>query len=201
MSYQFRRRAIAGAVAAVVATIALASHVPPPNTVVTYSGTLPFDTNVNGAINSSGQDGYDFYCVNLTAGQQLNVSANSTNGLFPNLILLRSVAAPGAAYSTISATQVAEVDNPSAQNVNLAFTPTSSGIYTIVISTFTGQSGTYALSGSGFAPLPGGCPAGVTPPPVAANIPVPATDVLTLSGMALALAGIGAFLSRRQRRR
>lgn len=201
MNYQLRRRAIAGAVAAAVATIALASHIPPGNTIVDYLGTLPFDRNVNGAINSSGQNGYDFYCVNLTAGQLFNLSANSADGLFPNLILLSSVAASSAAYSTISSTQVAEVDNPSAQNVNLSFTPASSGIYTIVISTFTGQSGTYSMGGSGFAPLPGGCPAGVTPPPVVANIPVPATDLLTLSGMALALAGIGAIVSRRQRRR
>ncbi len=201
MKYQFHRRAITLTLALVASSAAFASHVPPGPTVVNYLGTLPIDANATGSINSSGQDGYDFYCIGLTAGRTVTLGASSANGLFPNLILLSSIAAPGATYSTISASNVSEADNSSAASVNLAFTPTISGNYTVVVSTFTGQSGTYQLGGSGFTPINGVCPAAVIPLPAAANVPVPASDPLTLGAMALLLAAIGAFVARKVRTR
>jgi hypothetical protein len=200
MGHHVHQRVLAGIVAAVSSAAVFATHAPPGSAVVVYSGTLQDEVSVTDAINSAGQDGYNYYCFNATSGRQLSFVASSTNGLVPNLILLSSVAGTGATYSTIASNTVSETSNSSSNRANLVFTPTTTGTYTLVVSTFLSQSGTFSVGGSGLAAAPGAC-AGPVTPPVAANVPVPATDLLTLGGMALALAGIGAFVSRRQRRR
>ncbi len=199
MNNRLTQIAVTSVLAAVLSTAANATHTPPGSTIVNYSGSIPFDSNVNGSINSGGQDGYDFYCIGVTAGQTVSLNASSTNGLFPNLILLSSLAAAGAAYSTIAGSTVADVDNSSSPNVNLAFTPLTAGNYTVVVSTFTGQSGTYSLSGGGFTPINAACPASVIPSPVVANVAVPATDSMTLGALVIALAALGMLLVRRRR--
>jgi hypothetical protein len=202
MSHQFHLRAVAGVLAVVASAALLASHIPPSNTVVVYSGTLQRDGSQTDAINSSGQDGYNFYCINVTTGQPLSLVATSTNSLVPNLTLISTVAGASAPYSSISSNTVSSTSNSSAASITLAFTPTTTGTYTVVVSTWNDQSGTYTIGGTGFDPSPGACAGPVTPPPVAApNVPVPATGLLTLGGMALALAGVGAFVNRRSRRR
>jgi hypothetical protein len=206
MSFQLRQRVVAGALAAAFAAAAFASHIPPSATTVAYSGTLQRDGSVTDAINSAGQDGYNFYCISATSGSAVSLVATSTNGLRPNLILLSTTASAGAAYSTIAPNTLSTTSNSSAASVTLNFTPTTTGTYTVVVSTWNDESGSYTIGGAGFDASPGACAGPVTPPPpppppVAANISVPATDMLTLSGMALVLAGVGAFVNRKSRRR
>lgn len=178
---------------ALVALHANASHIPPGSTPLNYLGTFNSGATVSGQLNQNGQDGYDWYCVAVTSGTAVQFTATSPAGqLLPNIGLLSTVGVFGAPYSTINATFLADAANSSASTDTLNFTPASTGNYTVYVSTWTGQIGTYSLTGTGFSAVPGGCgaPPVVIPPPTV-GVATASNEALAALSLILAIAGLG----------
>ncbi len=119
-----------------------ASHIPGGAEPVEYDGSaLP--PPVTGSIGFLAPvDGYDWYCAQVTTGQQVDVTLTRTSGdLLLNGGALSGLAPAGGTFSDISAGLIVSTSNFVDPDVSYSFTPTSSEIVTLFVSTWDGQDG------------------------------------------------------------
>jgi IPTL-CTERM motif len=161
---------------------------------VDYVGSL----NPSAAVAATLTNGYDWYCFAGTAGTAASVTVTRTSGtLLPNLELWAGVVANGtpSPYAGLVNNIGTNTSNSSAASVTSNYTlpASASGKYSVVVSTWTGEVGSYSIA------LTGGT---ATSCAVAAVEVVPTPVVPTLSSWALlilaSLIGFAALCIRRR---
>lgn len=161
---------------------------------VDYNGSL----NPSAAVTATLTNGYDWYCFAGTPSTTATVTVTRTLGtLVPNLQLWAGVVANGTPfpYAGLVNDSATNTSNSSSSSVTVTYTlPVSaSGTYSVVVSTWSGQTGDYSVA------LTGGT---ATTCGVAPVVIPPAAPVPSLSGWLLmllaSLVGLAAFSSRRR---
>lgn len=122
-------------------TLAYATHIPETGEVIVYDGSLAPGVASAGNIGfSAPNDGYDWYCFNVTSGTAVTITVTRTSGdIFPNTGVLNGLATSGGTAGSL--TMLASTSNDNQTSATLSFTPTVSGMVTIWISTFLGEDG------------------------------------------------------------
>jgi hypothetical protein len=132
-----------------------ASHTPPYNAVINYDSSLVPGVPVTGQIGwSNPVDGYDWHCLNVTAGQPVTLTLTLLSGsLRLNASVFYGIAAEGTTFGVAEyAVQefFTHTSNSSQPNVTFNFTPYYSGPITVIVSTWLGDAGgTYQLVATG----------------------------------------------------
>ncbi|HEX9985995.1 MAG TPA: hypothetical protein VGF69_22225 [Thermoanaerobaculia bacterium] len=146
---RFRSFAVLCVALMMVASVGMASHVPPASEVIVYDGSLAPGTPATGSIGfADPEDGYDWYCLDVTAGTAVTLTVTRTSGdIVPNLGVMTGLAEAG---GTASMTLVDHTENDAEDETTLTFTPETSGTVTIWISTFLDEDGgEYSISQTG----------------------------------------------------
>jgi len=173
-------------------TIASATDNPGPSDPVEYDGSA-IPSPVTGAIGfTSPNDGYDWYCASVTAGQQVDVTLTRDSGD----ILLNGGAYPeilpaGSTVADFTTATVADTGNSTQPDVSYSFVPAANGVVTFWVATWTGEAGgdyTMTVTGAGAATC--GLPA-------APSFAVPSMSAWSLTLLALVLGMAGFFGIRR----
>lgn len=123
---------------------------------VYYNGQLVDGSSSSGTLNTAADSltnpGYDFWVVDVTAGVPVSITAvrGSTGNLLPNLVVFPTTTSDGSPVSNLG-TRVpgTSTSNSSSLQVTVGFTPNFTGLGTVVVSTWTGQSGSYELVATG----------------------------------------------------
>jgi len=161
---------------------------------VDYVGSL----NPSAAVAATLTNGYDWYCFAGTSGTPATVTVTRTSGsLLPNLELWAGVVANGTPfpYAGMVNNFATNTSNSSSSSVTVNYTlpASASSKYSVVVSTWTGETGNYSVA------LTGGT---LTTCGVAQVAIAPATPVPSLSGWVLlllaSLVGFAAFSSQRR---
>ncbi len=142
------------------------SHQPDLTEPVVYDGSLAPGVTVNGSIGfSNPNDPYDWYCMDVVAGQQVVIAVNRLSGdINPNVGIAQGVVAVNG--DTLSNLIVLEsTENEDDDSVLFTYTPNFSGPATIWISTFFEESGgNYSVTMTG-ATARSTCTQVACPPP------------------------------------
>ena len=149
---------LVGVLLAVTGT-ALATDNPGSGEPIEYDGTLNSGSTVSGSIGfSDPNDGYDWYCFEVSSGREVEITLTRTSGdLLLNLGLLEGVVDSGGQRGDLSNVWGDSV-NTSNPDVQLAATPGFSGPATLWVSTWTGQNGgDYDLTMTGGSALTSDC--------------------------------------------
>lgn len=128
---------------------AFATHIPGPSAKVEYDAPLAPDKGVTGTIGwSEPIDGYDWFCLDVTAGQKVTLTAKRTSGdLKLNLGIFSGISDDG---TQTGLKQVADTNNSTDPDVVLTYTPDFTGPATVWVSTFLDEKqGNYTLTMSG----------------------------------------------------
>jgi hypothetical protein len=129
------------------------AHVPAPSIAIEYDGSVGDSSTATGAIGwTSPQDGYDWYCAEGTAGQQITLTAERTSGdILPNLGIGPGTVSNGAPVGALPDGLAQTTSNGSDPSVSLTYTPSTDGPVTISVSTWTESQdgGNYSLTVSG----------------------------------------------------
>jgi hypothetical protein len=181
---------IGASVAALVALVsgaAHATHNPSGDVVVTYNGDLAPMVTASGLISlPTNPNGYDWYRIEVTSGTLISATATRTSGdLLPNLFLYQGVVNDGQTVAAFPGPLRGTTENSNQAAVTFNFTPTFTGLATLGVSTWLGQTGNYNLVGTGFR----------SPSPQQAVIPEPGT--LALAGTTV-LPLVGAMVRKRR---
>jgi len=130
-------------------------------------------------------DGADWFVLNLITGQpiSLTISQGDVGDLLLNASIFDGIAADGETVGDAGLTELffsplTNVNTGSLTSITGGFTPSITGQYTLIVTTWTGQNGTYDIDYSGFT-----------------SVPEPTTFTLC------AVLGLVAVARRRQRRR
>lgn len=168
------------ALVALTARTAHATHNPSSNAVVTYNGDLAPLVTVSGLISlPTNPNGYDWYRIEVTSGTLISATATRTSGdLLPNLFLYQGAVNDGQTVAAFPGPIRDSTTNSNQSTVTFNFTPTFSGLATLGVSTWTGQTGNYNLVGTGFRS-----------PSAQQVIPEPSTCALFATGL-LPLIGV-----------
>ena len=117
---------------------------------VSYNGSLNPAAVQNGSLTGE----YDWYCFAGTAGTEASVTVTRTTGdLLPNLELWAGTVADGTPFpyeglTNQSATNTSN-DIQSAITVNYTLPSSPNGNYSVVVSTWLGETGTYSIALTG----------------------------------------------------
>ena len=129
--------------------IAFATHVPGSSAKVEYDSTLTPDTPVTGTIGWSAPiDGYDWYCLDVTKGQKVTLTAKRTAGdLKLNIGIMSGISDDG---TQTGLKILGETSNSTDPDVVFTYTPDFTGPATVWVSTFLDEKqGSYSLTMSG----------------------------------------------------
>lgn len=128
--------------------VALATHVPGTSETVTYDRNLAPGVAATGTIGWAAPiDGYDWYCFDTSAGQQVTLTVQRTSGdIFPNVGAMLGISDDG----TFDAlTLLDHSENSTQTSATLEFT-TEGGPVTVWVSTFLNENqGNYTLTMTG----------------------------------------------------
>lgn len=150
-----------------------------------YVGHLHDGTLFDEVTLTNGADWFNLYMV---AGQLItvNITRGDVGNLIPNVSVFNGEALPG---QTIADAGLVEQfyspytnSNTSSSFKQLIFTPTVTGVWTLIVTTWTGQQGTYDITCSGCGNMP-----------MADEVPEPGILALLVSGL------FGAFILRRRK--
>ena len=167
--------------------VALATHNPDPSEAIEYDGSLSTIVPVEGSIGWDNPiDGYDWYCIDVTSGQEVEILVERTSGdILPNVGALQGLAGPGGTAGSLPG--FAGTDNDFQADVNFVFTPDFSGPVTLWVSTyFLEEGGTYEIQITSGASARRNCDAEPT-------VPVPVAGPVGLAILA-ALLGLVALV-------
>lgn len=177
---------------ATYSAVALATHVPDPPEVIEYDGSLSTIVPVEGSIGwDDPVDGYDWYCIDVTSGQEVEILAERTSGdILLNLGAKEGLAGPGGTSGSLPT--YANTSNDFQADVNFVFTPDFSGPVTLWVSTWLFEDGgTYEIQITSGASARRNCDAEPT-------VPVPVSGPLGLAILAALLGLVALVRIRRQ---
>lgn len=182
-------------IAGLACAVSLAVHAtdnPPSGEIVNYDGSAA-PGPVSGSIGfDSPDDNYDWWCASVTSGQQVDIDLTRDSGdLLLNGGVYEEVVPEGSTVGDFTTSDVADTSNSSSPDVSFSFTPASTGVATIWVSTFLGEDGgDYTLTVSGAT----AASCGTSGP--AAAIPTMPSSLIALLAALIGVFGVIAFRRR-----